>query len=182
MTRRPRLGRRAVAALEFLLVAPFFVLLTFGMAEFAAAVRVQLGVNQAAWAVADLIAQQTDVTTAQLNDFYKAGQDCFTFNFGTLSISATSVTYSAGHQTGSVAWTASSVSGSYAAAPANVTTISSGLGAATGGTTIGGDSTIVVQTSSTFNVPISFGPIGKSYTLTATAFARPRLSYVVNLN
>ncbi|MGD0432404.1 MAG: TadE/TadG family type IV pilus assembly protein [Acetobacteraceae bacterium] len=182
MTRRGYLGRRAVAALEFVLVAPFFIIMTFGIIEFAAAVRIQMGINQAAWSVADLIAQQTDVTTAQLNDFYKAAQDCNSFNVGTLSISATSVTFSAGQPTGSVAWTAHTATSNYATNPANVTTVSSGLGASSGGTTIGGDSTIVVQATSTFNVPIAFGPISKSYTLTSTAFARPRLSYTVSLN
>jgi len=176
------LGRRGVAAFEFVVVAPFLILLTFGVAEFAVAIRAQMGVNQAARAVANLIAQQSDVTTAQLNDFFIAGRDCYSFNVGTLSISATSVKFSAGSSTGSVAWTASSVSTNYAAAPSNVLALSSGLAAMSGGIIPGGDSTIVVQAQSTFTVPVSFGPISPSYTLTGTAYARPRASFTVSLN
>jgi Flp pilus assembly protein TadG len=182
MTRRCFLGCRAFAALEFAMVAPFLTLMTFGVVEFAEAVRMQMGVNQTARVIADLISHQTDVTTAQLNDFYQAGLDCYSFNVGSLSISATSVNFSAGSQTGTVGWTANTASGSYAAAPSNVTTLASGLAATSNGVVVGGDSTIVVQASTTFTVPVSFGPIAFSYTLTSTAFARPRLSYVTTLN
>jgi Flp pilus assembly protein TadG len=178
----PDLGRRGMAALEFVVVAPFLILMTFGVVEFAAAVRIQMGVNQAARAVANLIAQQTDVTTAQLNDYFIAAKDCYSFNVGTLTISATAVNFSAGSSTGSQAWTASSVSSSYAAAPSNVLTLSAGLEAKSGSTIPGGDSTIVVQAQSTFNVPVPFGPIGASYTFTSTAFARPRGSFTISLN
>lgn len=178
----PRLGRRGAAALEFVMIAPLLILLCFGAVEFAAAIRIQMAVNQAARAVASLIVQQSDVTTAQLNDFYIAGKDCYSFNVGTLSISATAVNYSAGSATGTVAWTASSVSSSYAAAPSNVTTLSSGLEAKSGSTIPGGDATIVVQAKSTFTVPVSFGLIAPSYTLTSTVFARPRVSFQISLN
>jgi len=175
-------GRRGSAAFEFVLVAPFLILLTFGVVEFAAAIRIQMGVNQAARAVASLIAQQSDVTTAQLNDFFVAGRDCYSFNVGTLTISATAVNFNAGSQTGVVAWTANSATSTYASAPANVVTLATGLAAQTGGVVPGGDATIVVQASSTFTVPVSFGPIKPSYTLTSTVFARPRVSFQISLN
>lgn len=178
----PRLNRRGAAALEFVMIAPILILLCFGVVEFAAAIRIQMGVNQAARAVASLIVQQSDITTAQLNDYFIAGRDCYSFNVGTLSISATAVNYSAGSATGTVAWTASSVSSSYAAAPANVTTLSSGLEAKSGTTIPGGDATIVVQAKATFTVPVSFGLISPSYTMTSTVFARPRVSFQISLN
>jgi Flp pilus assembly protein TadG len=178
----PRLGRRGGAALEFVMIAPVLILLCFGVVEFAAIIRIQMGVNQAARAVANLIVQQSDVTTAQLNDYFIAGRDCYSFNVGTLSISATAVNYSAGSSTGTVAWTASSVSSSYAAAPANVRSLSSGLEAKSGSTIPGGDATIVVQAKVTFTVPVSFGVISPTYTLTSTVFARPRVSFRISLN
>jgi len=177
-----RLGRRGSAAFEFVVVAPFLILLTFGVVEFAAAIRIQMGVNQAARTVANLIAQQSDVTTAQLNDFFVAGGDCYSFNVGTLSISATAVNFTAGSQTGTIGWTAHTATSTYATAPSNVLTLASGLAAQSGTTIPGGDSTIVVQASSTFTVPVSFGPIKPSYTLTSTVFARPRVSFQITLN
>ncbi len=176
------LGSRGVAALEFALIVPVLVLLSFGVVDFAAAVRVQIDVDQAARAVANLIAQQADVTTAQLNDFYLAGQYCFSGNTGTMSISAASVVFSAGVAAGAVAWDASSVSARYVAAPGNILSLSSGLGASSGGAGVGGDGTIVAQAKSTFAVPVAFGPIPATFTFVSTAFARPRAGFTVKLN
>jgi Flp pilus assembly protein TadG len=177
------LGRRGAAAFEFVVVAPFLILLTIGVVEFAAAIRIQMGVNQAARTVANLISAQSDVTTAQLNDFFIAGRDCYSFNVGTLAISATAVNFTTGSQNGTQAWSANSVSGSYAAPPSNWQSLANGLAATSStGTIPGGDATIVVQASTTFTVPVSFGPIKPSYTLTSTVFARPRISYQITLN
>ena len=176
------LGSRGVAAREFAVMVTVLVLLSFGVVDFAAAVRVQIDVDQAARAVANLIAQQADVTTAQLNDFYLAGQYCFSGNTGTMSISAASVVFSAGVAAGAVAWDASSVSARYVAAPGNILSLSSGLGASSGGAGVGGDGTIVAQAKSTFAVPVAFGPIPATFTFVSTAFARPRAGFTVKLN
>jgi Flp pilus assembly protein TadG len=177
-----RLDRRGIAAFEFVMIAPFMILAVFGIIEFAAAIRMQMGVNQAARTVANLIVQQSDVTTSQLNDYFTAGQYCYSYNVGTFSMSATAVNYSAGSATGSVAWNASTASSKYVTAWGNVTALSSGLEAKSGNTIPGGDATIVVQAKAVFTVPVSFGPIAPSYTLTSTVFARPRVSFQIKLN
>jgi Flp pilus assembly protein TadG len=179
---RRGLGQRAVVALEVALIAPVLLLLSLGTVEFAMAVRVQLSVNAAAHAVANLIAEQSDVTTAQLNDFFIAGQDCNEVNSNVLSISATSVTFAPGSTTGTIAWDAASVSPSYVAAPADLLSISAGLGATSGGSPVGGDSVIVVQATGVLNLPVPFGPIPTSFTISSTAFARPRTSFAISLN
>ena len=176
------LDGRAVAALEFAFLAPTLILLSVGIVEFTAAIRAQMGVDAAAHAVANLIAQQSAVSTAQLNDFFIAGKYSYAFNAGTISISAASVVFSAGTPTGTIAWDAASASGSYAASPSSILSLSSGLGGSTGGVIVGGDSTIVAQAKVTFSMPLALGPINPSYTFTSTAFARPRLGFTITLN
>jgi len=161
--------------MEFGLIAPVLLLLCFAIVDFAAAVRVQIGVDQAARAVANLIVQQSAVTTAQLDDFYIAGRDCYAFNSGTFSISAASVTFPPAPS----GWDAADYSGHFAPSPGNLLTLSAGLAASSGGSVVGGDSTIVVQARSTFAIPLAFWPIPSSLTFTSTEFARPRLSFVV---
>jgi Flp pilus assembly protein TadG len=180
--RLARLGRRAVVAMEFALIAPVLILLAFGVVELAAGIRVQIGVDQAARAVANLIVQQANVTTAELNDFYIAGQDCYSIGTGTFSISATSVVFAAGTGTASVGWDAATVSNQYVAAPSNVASLASSLAATSLGVVKGGDSAIVVQAHATFTVPVPYGPIAPSYTFTSTVYARPRMGFVVTLN
>lgn len=122
------------------------------------------------------------MTTAQLNDFFIAGQDCLAFTPAALSMSATSVNFANGAAVGAVGWDAASVATSYIAASANVLVLTTGLGGSSSGLIAGGDSAIMVRTQATLNVPLPLGAINPTYTFSSTAFARPRLGFIVKLN
>lgn len=66
--------KRGVAALEFALIAPVLILLYLGTVETTEGINVNKDLGRAATMVADLVTQQTTVTTAQLGDIMKIGQ------------------------------------------------------------------------------------------------------------
>ena len=73
-----RLGRfsrdvRGVAVVEFAFVAPILIFFYFGMAETCQLLMAQRRVSHAAAALADLVAQDTQTTEAELKQLYEAG-------------------------------------------------------------------------------------------------------------
>lgn len=75
MTRGRSLLRdeRGVAAVEFALLAPFLMLLYFGLVEFVQAYQAQKRVSHVAMTIADVTAQERTTTDAWLADTLQAG-------------------------------------------------------------------------------------------------------------
>jgi len=64
---------RGVAAVEFALLAPLMLVLYFGMVEFCQGYMAQKRADHVASMVADLTAQESDVTKAELTDYFAIG-------------------------------------------------------------------------------------------------------------
>ena len=85
--------RRGVSAVEFALIAPIMILFYFGMAEICQGFMAKKRAEHIASAIADLVAQTDDVTTAELNDIYAASTQIMRpFPTGSLKQRITSVT------------------------------------------------------------------------------------------
>ncbi len=190
------MGTKSSIAVEFALLAPLLITLALALIQIAAAIRVQLEVNRAAWAVADLISQQTDVTTAELTDYAIAANDCYDFGVGNFTFSAESINFLNAGSSYSIAWDANSVvPSSYVLTPTAATTTATATGTRSGSTVfnlsdgLGNDSVIVVTASSTIGVPFPVMSVlmasfhlSNSYTFSTTVFARSRTGYITSLN
>ena len=78
MTRRgtfSRLGRdeRGVSAVEFAMLAPVMIAFYFGMAEFCQGFMAQKRMGHVSAMVADLVAQEDEVATTNLDDIFEIG-------------------------------------------------------------------------------------------------------------
>ena len=73
LLRRLRRDKRGVSAVEFALLAPVIIVFYFGLAEFCQGYMAQKRMGHVASAVADLVAQSTSVTTAQVDDIFAIG-------------------------------------------------------------------------------------------------------------
>jgi Flp pilus assembly protein TadG len=164
--------RAGAALVEMALILPVLLTLFMGSFELTLLVLANMKCTNAAQTMADLIAAQTDVTTANLADYYNGTQFVMSPFSGTpLKIGIASVTFSSSGAE-AVAWTATEGSG--ASNVSNPTTLASGLGTKN-------DSVIVVQSTYKYTSPISY-VLSTSYTLTQTAFSRPRNVTSVSYN
>ncbi|WP_439478690.1 TadE/TadG family type IV pilus assembly protein [Brevundimonas sp.] len=70
-----RLGRdeRGVSAIEFAMLAPVLIAFYFGMAEFCQGFMAQKRMGHVSAMVADLVAQEESVATANLDDIFEIG-------------------------------------------------------------------------------------------------------------
>jgi len=85
---------RGVVAVEFALILPVMVVMLTGLAEVSNLMMAERRVSGAAHAVADLIAQETDVTNSDLDDIFQAAALIMEpFDSGDLTIGAVSVRY-----------------------------------------------------------------------------------------
>lgn len=88
--------RQGVSAVEFALIAPIMILFYFGMAEICQGFMAKKRVEHVASAIADLVAQTDDVTTAELTDIFAASTQVLKpFPTATLKQRITSVTKNA---------------------------------------------------------------------------------------
>lgn len=93
MLKRIRSDERGVAAVEFALCAPVFILLYCGLAELSIGMMADRRAAHAASVVADLVAQTPQITTAQVSDIYAVGNSILApFPSNTLKMRVTSVT------------------------------------------------------------------------------------------
>jgi len=91
--RRFRDAREGVSAVEFALIAPIMILFYFGMAEICQGFMAQKRTEHVAYAIADLVAQDDEVSTAELNDVFSVAVQVFRpFPTATLRQRITSVT------------------------------------------------------------------------------------------
>jgi Flp pilus assembly protein TadG len=161
--------RGGVVAVEFALVLPTLMVLFIGTFEASNLVRIKMKFDEAAPAIANLIALQNPSQTGSLtSDFCNGAADMLKpFSTSGLNVQVSSVTNYNG--TSSVDWTANCNNMSN---PQSPTTLASGL------VPNNGDSVIIVQTSYSYTAPIHM-ILGSSYTFTNDGFARPRSNSTV---
>jgi Flp pilus assembly protein TadG len=70
MLKRFRDDSRGLAAIEFALIAPIMLAMYFGLAEFTLAMMAERRASHATAVVADLVAQSTQVNSAQMTDIF----------------------------------------------------------------------------------------------------------------
>ena len=167
-------ARRATSAIEFAIVAPILVLLATGTVGLSEVIRAQTDLTTAAQTMAQLIATQTLVTTAQISDFCTGSLDeMVPYSTTGLKISVASVTRGATSGTVGLDWHNESCGSG--AALTSATTLAASV------VPSNGDSTIVVQATYTFHNPLSL-VLPATFSLTETAFARPRANTTVTYN
>jgi Flp pilus assembly protein TadG len=167
--------RSGIAAIEFAFIFPIMLLLFIGSFETTNLVLASMKLEASAEAAADLVAQTRVNTVLQSTDFTNitnAAKQVLTPlpTSGTqLKIAYASVTYSTG--TAVINWHVE-VNSATALTTANIPNSASlaNLGSQTSGST---DSVIIVKLTYAYSSPISY-VLNSSYTLTESAFNRPR--------
>ncbi|WP_158259818.1 TadE/TadG family type IV pilus assembly protein [Phyllobacterium phragmitis] len=66
--------RSATAAVEFVLVAPLIILVYLGAVELSEVIETDKNVSRTAGIIADIVAQQSDVSRARMDDIFEIGQ------------------------------------------------------------------------------------------------------------
>lgn len=154
------------ALIEFALILPIMTSLFLGVFEVTRYVAADMRLANAAQVMADMVAQQSSVsdTSSSMTDFCNGSQDAmYPLSGSSLKVAVASVThYSSGT---SQDW--SDVTCNAATAISNSTSLASSLVPNVN------DSVIIVQATYAYTSPISY-VLKASYTLTQTAFARPR--------
>ena len=175
---------RGVAAMEFVFVLPLMTALLFGIYELGEFVRVNMQLANAASSMADLISQQTSGvtsgTTGVLGNFCQEGKLMMTpfptaaaTGPGTFSVAMASVTnytssgvtvdWESDHSCTATATALGNTAQTLATTPTNLLP---NAGAP-------GDSVIIVKVTYQYSSVVQY-LIPSSFTLTQTAFARPR--------
>ena len=151
-------------AVEFAILLPVITTVMFGSFEMTRLARSSMRANNAAQTIADLLAQQTSVTTSVMSNICNGGKLVMTpFPTTGLVATAASVTnYSTGR---AVDWQDTTCGSG--------TTISTASTLATNYTTSVKDSVIVVRVSYAYT-PILTTILSGKITLTRYAYARPR--------
>lgn len=165
---RFRRCREGVAAVEFALTAPILSIVLMGTIELSNYMTVVRKVDTAAHTAANLIAQETDLSTAELSTLFQASRHVVhPLDDTLLTLGASSVRFDDTDGTPFEDWSGDYNSGDVA----NPTTAATGMGAA-------GESVIIVSAS--FAYTPAFNMVLKGpFTVTETAIARPRyINYV----
>lgn len=161
---------RGLAAVEFAMILPIMLTLYFGTLETADALTASRRVANVAETAADLVAQETTVSSADLNDVFAASTAILTpFDTAPIKITISSVVASSSNVT-TVAW-----SSAYGGATAR--TVNSSITLPTGLTTAN-SSIIMAEVTYSYVSPIAHFIVGP-ITMTETAYLRPRRSLTV---
>jgi Flp pilus assembly protein TadG len=156
--------RSGAAAIEFGILAPVAVLLLMGTYELTNALVAYMKLTAACDTVGDLVAQQSSIPTATLNDFYTAEQLVMSpLTTNTLGLAIASVTFSS-NGTPSVVWHQEFGGASQMT---NLTTSTVGLGNA-------GDTVIVAQATYTYTSLLKY-VLKTGIPMTERVYTRPRL-------
>jgi Flp pilus assembly protein TadG len=160
--------RRGVAAVEAALLSPVLIVLFLGMVEVTQLIRVEAKLSRAAQTIQDIVAGQVNgsSSTISIANAFVGGQIVMTpFGASNLSAAIASVLFDSSANALKVDWQQLENN-------SPTMTVSTACSTAAG-MSIGSDSVIVVQATYTY-VPIVSYLFGKSYTLTQTAYGRPR--------
>jgi Flp pilus assembly protein TadG len=187
LLKRFRDARDGVAAIEFALILPVLTALTLGIIELSSALQCRQRVTAVAAQSADLVAQYTSVTTAQMNDVFSAmNQILYPFPTTNSRITISSIT-SDGNGGGRVAWS-QGTSGATLRTVNSAVTLPSGMmaayvcsGSVCTGCASGACSLILAEVRynySSYSNTLKFitGPI----TMTDSFYAKPRRSATIS--
>lgn len=163
--RRLRRDRRGVSAVEFALIAPALIVFYFGIAELTQAMMADRRASHVASSIGDLIAQDDNVTNAEMTDVFNIGSIVLSpFPTTSLKMRVSQLTADASGNA-KVAW--SDGSGGYTARGTGTTvTVPSGIIAA-------GQSVIMAEVSYTYDSPVDY-IVPVPVTFTKTYYLRPR--------
>ena len=163
--------RRGVAGIEFAIIAPLMIVAVFGTLEIGRFIRAATRVADAASSLADLVAQQSTVTTSSMTNFCNGSLLTLApLSTSTFSAAVASVTYSS--STGARASDWQDVTCGSATAMTNQVTLATPL------TPTSGDSAIVVTATYVYKLSTAV-VLAKSITITRVAFSRPRANATV---
>lgn len=170
---RFRRDERGVSAVEFALIAPFMILLYFGLVELCQALIAERKASHVASAVGDLVAQSESVTKAaggsgptSLVDIYSIGQSIMApFATTNLKIGITSVTADASG-TPKVDWS-NAYNGYPVLSPKSTVTLPMTLSA--------GDSIVMAQVTYVYKSGIGY-ILPRAQTFNEAFYLRPRRS------
>lgn len=141
--RRLLRDRRGSAAVEFAFVAPLMISLYYGLAETTMGMMCDRRASHVASTIGDLVAQDTQVSTAEMTDIFNVGKTIMApYSTTTLGMRVTSV--KAGSSSTSVVW--SKTSGSMTALSGTVT-VPTGL-------LSNGETMIIAETTYTYTSPV----------------------------
>jgi Flp pilus assembly protein TadG len=160
-----RSDRRGVAAVEFALIAPAMILLYCGMAEITLTLMAGRRAGHAVSAVGDLVAQSSQITSAQMTDIFRVA-DAILEPFPTTDLKMR----------------VSSVTADVAAVPKVVWSQGKGMTALGVGVTatavpaglmLAGDNVVMAEMSYTYTPPLGYF-IKTGHTFNQTFLLRPR--------
>jgi len=161
--------RGGTVAVEFAIALPVLLVMLLGVFEVSQALIVYMKVIDVADTVSDLIAQQKQVASSDIDNYYIAGQLVMTPSIGSgLGLAVASVTFDPNTGNPSVAW---QVTRGSAAAMTDAATAATGLGS-------DGDSVIVANATYTYT-PISRYLLQQGITMSSRVFSRPRQVFTI---
>jgi Flp pilus assembly protein TadG len=173
MLRTPGLVRalttdaRGVAAVEFALLVPILIALYFGMAELTQGALAERRAAHTASSIGDLVAQESTITAAQVDDVFNiGGAIVYPFPTTSLGMRVTSITTDS-HGNATVDWSRGT-GGMTALTKGSGITVSSNIISAS-------QSVIRAETTYTYTPVIGFF-IKAPITFNETSYSRPRLS------
>lgn len=155
-----------VVAMEFGLLLPVMIVMAFGSFEVTRMIRASLRLNDVAQTVADLVAQQDTITASGMANFCTGGGFVMTpFSATPLDVSVASVTYSSASAGRVLDWSDTTCGAG--------TAIASPTTLAVADTPTVKDSVIIAQAVYVYT-PIVNTIVTSTFTMTRTAYARPR--------
>ena len=174
MLRRLLKREDGLAAVEFAFVLPVMLSFFMGLIEVSQALACRANVTNLASTGADLIAQESSVTGADMTNVFNAlSAMLFPYSTTGAHITITSIVDNNTSTTGKVAW--SCTQGGTARAVNSIVTIPTGL--ITAG---GGGSVILTEVSYSYSSAISTYFVG-NVTMTNSFYAKPRLVSKISL-
>ena len=159
--------RRGIASIEFAIALPLMLVGTFGTFEIGRYIRAATRLDDSAEMLADIVAQQTNVTSTTMANFC-TGALLTMSPFMTTSFKAAvaSVTYSSSTSTRAVDW--------HDETCGSATPMTNAVALATPLTPNASESAIVVTVTFTYTPTVAIA-FTAPMTMTRTAFARPRV-------
>ena len=162
-------ARDGLAAVEFAFVAPVMIVMFFGAIELTAAVDCKTRVTSVASTAADLVAQETSVSSTDMSNVFAAlNAIIYPYSSGAAKIVISSIVYSTS-TTGTVAW--SNAQNTTARSTGATVTVPAGLMSS-------GGSVILAEITYAYASP-STQVLTGSVTMTGSFYAHPRRSATV---